>query len=242
MCKSLVAAPLVAFSYVFLYVMRLFRSCLFLLTDPLYDCLPGMRRLDYRNIFLLSGSAMLFVLVLDKSKQIHVPAKELLSQLAKQEGYELKWPQGPSFLDKPFALYEQARLDTYIFQWTAWGLFVLAMMFHNPYLDEDVPLESSKKLKGSDRNEDHEPSGVEALVTRLMRPIPSGAVVACGSFPLSRACVYAGSFFILASSMATSLPDYISAADLNSVLPHCAPQFDLMLHTVFRMIIGMCLP
>ncbi len=49
-------------------------------------------------------------------------------------------------------------------------------------------------------------------------------VKAFGSLSWSRALVYLGSLVVLASSMVASLPDYIGAAKLHDVLPHCAPQ------------------
>jgi hypothetical protein len=59
-----------------------------------------------------------------------------------------------------------------------------------------------------------------------------------GSLMWSRACVYIGSFCVLAAAIISSLPDYIGSANLDAILPHCAPQFDLMVRTIFRMIIG----
>ena len=49
-------------------------------------------------------------------------------------------------------------------------------------------------------------------------------VKAFGSLWWSRVLVYLGSLVVLASSMVASLPDYIGAAKLHDVLPHCAPQ------------------
>lgn len=59
-----------------------------------------------------------------------------------------------------------------------------------------------------------------------------------GSLMWSRACVYIGSFCVLAAAIISSLPDYIGSANLDAILPRCAPQFDLMVRTIFRMIIG----
>jgi hypothetical protein len=59
-----------------------------------------------------------------------------------------------------------------------------------------------------------------------------------GSLLWSRAFVYIGSFCVLAAAIISSLPDYIGSANLDAILPHCAPQFDLMVRTIFRMIIG----
>ncbi len=172
---------------------------------------------------------------------------------------------GPSFLDKPFVLYEAARFDKYMFQWSAWGCFVVALYMHHAFVHED--------LDGSDRPprtelEDFDPriratgssperwqgsrvvgctvhmSGVgsgwwrsdrfglvcQVLTFRCMVSF----VCVTGSLPWSRAFVYLGSLLILAASMVISLPDYIQAADLFHMLPHCAPRFDLLVRGCVR--------
>jgi hypothetical protein len=213
--KQLLTLPIVLLFGVILHSLVIIRSTLFLLTNPLRDKLPGFR-LDYRNTFLLVGNIFLFFLIVDLYPDLSIAPKTLVSNFAAREGYQLVWPDGPSFLDAPFALYVSARDYKFAFLCVSLLMFVMANWLHHPYLAEAD--------NGSDVEADIDERGFDKRVKGW------------GTLQWSRVCVYIGSFFILAAAMAASVPDYIKSAELNKILPDCAPKFNLAVMTIFRMV------
>jgi hypothetical protein len=129
------------------------------------------------------------------------------------------------FQDAPFALYETARWQQYYLRWFSLILFIVAIYMHHPYIDDSVdvkPRAAENDEEEEEDDDDYDESQIKAF----------------GSLKWSRYFVYAGSFFVMLSSMIESFPDYIGAANLHQALPSCAPQFDLMMHTIFRSLVG----
>lgn len=134
--KQLIAVPLLIAFVCATHVLKALRALLFLLTKPMHDKLPTvLGRLDYRNMFLLIGTACLIAQVVISSQHLSEPARVEFSDMAARAGYHLHWPAGPSFLDNPFKLYEEARANKYYLQVVACVFFVLALYLHHPYLE-----------------------------------------------------------------------------------------------------------
>ncbi len=134
--KQLIAVPLLIAFVCATHVLKALRALLFLLTKPMHDKLPTvLGRLDYRNMFLLIGTACLIAQVTISSQHLSEPARVEFSNMAARAGYHLHWPAGPSFLDNPFKLYEEARANKYYLQVVACVFFVFALYMHHPYLE-----------------------------------------------------------------------------------------------------------
>jgi hypothetical protein len=203
------------------------RYVLFLITMPLHDKLPT--RIHYRNLYMFTGCITLLIMLIRSRHMIQQPAKEMFSEAALKAGYHLHWPAGPSFLDAPFAMFEKARAQKYIIQWVSFVIFLVAQYMHHAYIDDS---------KTSVCNFDDDDDDKKRIEHADDYDLSEHNVAAFGSLGWSRTFVYLGSLTVLAATMVESIPDYIGASKLNQVLPNCAPQFNLMLHTVFRSLVG----
>jgi hypothetical protein len=104
--KQIIGIPVIVAFTVALNTLRALRSFFFMTTKPLHDKLPGVKgRLDFRNMFLLVGTACLIAQLIISHGKLQIPAREEFSEMAEHAGYHLHWPAGPSFLDNPFKLY-----------------------------------------------------------------------------------------------------------------------------------------
>jgi hypothetical protein len=164
------------------------------------DVIPKLHsRLDYRNAFLFVGNVCLLALLLELGSELELTPKQLFTQIATQNGYDLVWPNGPSFLDAPFSLFQTARQEKFTAQCFALVFFVSSMVLHHGYVEE-------------------KPEALSSLTDAALR---EEQVVSFGSLAWSRLMVYVGTFCVLYASMVASLPDCTCVTFTVSLFSYC---------------------